>query len=56
MNRAKALMFTGTQAEAQDIADKTQTPVYLALLDPNDEYFATYNVKNGQYFSYTSRR
>ena len=55
MNRAKALMFTGTQAEAQDIADKTQKPVYLALLDPNDEYFATYNVKNGQYFSYTSK-
>ena len=55
MNRAKALMFTGTQAEAQQVADQTQKPVYLSLLDPDDENFAVYNTIGGRYFSYTNR-
>jgi hypothetical protein len=55
MNRTKALMFTGSQAEAQAVADKTQKPVYLALLDPDDENFAVYNTKDKKYYSYTSK-
>ncbi len=55
MNKARSLMFTGTQKEAQDIADKTNQPVYLALVDVNDEKFGVANMKNDNYFSYTSK-
>ena len=55
MNRARALMFTGTQDEAQTVADQKQKPVYLSLLDPDDENFAVYNAKDGNYFSYTNK-
>ena len=55
MNQAKALMFTGTEAEAKTIANQTKKPVYYSLLKPDDENFAVYNVKDKQYFCYTNK-
>jgi len=37
------MMYLGTKAEAQAIADKTQRPVYLSLRQPTDSTFAVVN-------------
>lgn len=37
------MMFLGTKAEAQKIANKTQRPVYLSLRQPTDTMFAVVN-------------
>ena len=39
------LMYTGSKAEAQALADKTKKPVYLSLRDVNDPWFGTVNTK-----------
>lgn len=37
------MMYLGTKAEAQKIANKTQKPVYLSLRQPTDSMFAVVN-------------
>ncbi len=54
MNRAKALMFTGTEEEAKSKANLTKQPVYLSLLKPEDDNFALMNTVDGEYVLYTS--
>ena len=39
------MMFCGTKAEAQNIADKTGRPVYWSLREPTDTMFAVVNKK-----------
>ena len=39
------MMYLGTKAEAQKIANKTQRPVYLSLRQPTDTMFAVVNRK-----------
>ena len=39
------MMYLGTKAEAQKIANKTQHPVYLSLRQPTDTMFAVVNRK-----------
>ena len=55
VEQLRSLMFTGTEAEAQTQANVTGKPVYLSLLQPDDDKFATINFYNGQYFYYTSK-
>ena len=48
-NKAKEIvdmMFTGTKADAQAIANNTQKPVYLSLREPTDPMFAVVNSKD----------
>ncbi len=54
VNQCKSLMFTGTLDEAKAQANYTGKPVYLALVDPDDENFGMMNKKDGKYFRYTS--
>ena len=47
-NKAKEIvdmMFTGTKAEAQTIANNMQKPVYLSLREPTEPMFAVVNKK-----------
>ena len=55
MNRTKAMMFTGTEAEAQKKANATQKPVYHSLVSEEDENFAVANTYQGEYYCYTSK-
>ena len=50
----RALMFTGTAAEAQKLANATGKPVYRSLVDANSERFGLMNTKNDKIFYYTS--
>ena len=50
----RALMFTGTAAEAQTQANATGKPVYRSLVDVDDERFAVVNTKDDEIFYYTS--
>ena len=55
MNQAKALMFTGTEAEAKERANSTKKPVYCSLVSADDDNFAIANTLNGEYYCYTSK-
>ena len=55
VEQLRSLMFTGTEAEAQTQANVTGKPVYLSLLPPDDENFATINYAGGEYIYYTSK-
>ena len=48
------LMFTGTAAEADALANATGKPVYRSLVDADDDNFGVLNVKDGDNFYYTS--
>jgi len=50
----RALMFTGTAAEAQAQADATGKPVYRSLVSADDENFGLVNTKGDEVFYYTS--
>ncbi|MCR5713001.1 MAG: hypothetical protein K6G46_11230 [Prevotella sp.] len=43
--QCRALMFTGTQEEAQRLANATSKPVYLSLRDKDDPMFAVVNTR-----------
>ena len=48
-NKAKEIvdmLYTGTKADAQAIANNTQKPVYLSLREPTDPMFAVVNSKD----------
>ncbi len=51
----RAMMFTGTAADAQAKADATNKPVYRSLVSEDDENFALANTKNGELYYYTSK-
>ena len=48
------LLFTGTQEEAQAIANKNRDLVYLSLVGSDDPKFGVMNTLDGNYYSYTS--
>ena len=54
VNELRAMMFTGTAAEAQAKADATNKPVYRSLVSEDDENFALANTKDGELYYYTS--
>ncbi len=45
INQCRSLMFTGTQAEAQNAANRTGKPVYLSLVSEDDDNFAIMNTQ-----------
>ena len=51
----RALMFTGSAAEAQAKADATGKPVYRSLVPEDDENFGVLNEKDGEAYYYTSK-
>ena len=51
----RALMFTGTAADAQKKADATGKPVYRSLVTEDDENFGLLNMKDGEVYYYTSK-
>ena len=51
----RALMFTGTAADAQKKADATGKPVYRSLVAEDDENFGLLNMKDGEVYYYTSK-
>ena len=52
--QCRALMFTGTEAEARDKANTTGKPVYYSLLTKDDDLFATMNVDANNNYIYNS--
>jgi len=48
---ALALMYNGTEADAQALANKTKRPVYLSLRTPDDPKFGCINGKTGQFYN-----
>ena len=54
VNELRAMMFTGTAADAQAKADATNKPVYRSLVSEDDENFALANTKDGELYYYTS--
>ena len=48
------LMYCGTKAEAQSIANNTQEPVYLSLRLPTDSMFAVVNSKKPEGHAYNT--
>ncbi len=54
IKECRDLMFIGTSAEAQKLADATGKPVYRALVSPESEDFGTLNAKDGDPYYYTS--
>ena len=55
-NQCKEILFTGTEAEAKALANKTNDLVYLSLRDKDDSKFGVMNIdpESGEYVSYTS--
>ena len=49
------LMYCGTKAEAQSIANNTQEPVYLSLRLPTDSAFAVVNSKKPEGHAYNTK-
>ena len=52
--QCKDLIFTGSMADAQSLADKNNKLVYLSLVDKDDPRFGIMNQVDGEYVSYTS--
>ena len=50
------LMYIGTLAEAKNVANRTQRPVYLSLRELGDPNFGAPNGKNGDFYNATNRR
>ena len=55
-SRCKEIIFTGTEAEAKALANKTNKLVYLSLRDKDDSKFGVMNIdpQSGEYVSYSS--
>ena len=53
--QCRSLMFIGTPAEAQQLANSTKKNVYLSFLEPTDSAFALMNFSKGKPVVYTMK-